>query len=105
MADLLSNIDAIREGLHDLELQGISKLGPLHEGLSEEWITLELPSGFSSRTKVIRPKTSGSDDARRPLIVLFYGGGFAAGTPDSEPIHTPAAWPHEAKSALTRKGN
>jgi acetyl esterase/lipase len=76
--------------LAKFEQEGLRALGPISENLEEYWTTINLPSGFKSKIKVVRPKaaTSTSSRTRHPLIVLFYGGGYAYGSPDQ--VTTPA---------------
>jgi len=78
-----TDIAATRAGLHAFELQGIDLLPPLDPALEEFWTTVELPltPAWPCRCKVVRPRPA-PGAAPRPLVVLFFGGAFAVGTPD-----------------------
>jgi acetyl esterase/lipase len=94
MATNSSNREAEAEGsflqseadnaLAALERDGLEALGPISEDLEEYWTTISLPSGFQSSTKVVRPKSAAfsTSGKKHPLIVLFYGGGYAHGSPN-----------------------
>jgi acetyl esterase/lipase len=71
-----------RKPMEQLENEGVKSLPPLAPNLEEYWTTINLPSGFQSKTKVIRPKSAATSPKSHPLIVLFFGGGFAIGSPN-----------------------
>ena len=69
--------------LDALEEAGVAALGAIPASIEEFWTTLPLADGWSSKTKVVRPKAAASagKGAKHPLIVMFYGGGFFCGSP------------------------
>ncbi|TLS30588.1 hypothetical protein PpBr36_02528 [Pyricularia pennisetigena] len=67
-----------RAALAAWEQAGIAKLPPMSTSITEAWVDITLPSGFVSKTLVIRPSKPGPPG---PLIVLLHGGGFALGSP------------------------
>lgn len=62
----------------DLEAEGVRQLGPLPESLHERVQKVPLSADLSLDVKIIHPMTQSS--APRPMVVLFYGGGFMAGS-------------------------
>ena len=84
------DIEALRAEMKNWETTTVKALGPVPNDIEEFWTTITLPDGWQSKTKVVRPKPSGSssENKARPLIVYFHGGGFARGTP--EQLTTPA---------------
>ncbi|TLD19579.1 hypothetical protein PspLS_09664 [Pyricularia sp. CBS 133598] len=60
------------------EQAGIANLPPMSKSITEAWMDITLPSGFISKTLVIRPSPPSPPG---PLIVLFHGGGFVVGSP------------------------
>jgi acetyl esterase/lipase len=68
----------IRRMQEAFEEAGLKRLEPLSSGLVEKVVSIEVSSDFHTQVKLIHP-TKGSS-APRPLIVLFYGGGFRAGS-------------------------
>ncbi|KAJ8133533.1 hypothetical protein O1611_g89 [Lasiodiplodia mahajangana] len=68
----------------EIEDIGVDSLGSLSSSLEEYWTTIVLPDGWHSKTKVIRPKPSSHGSQHpRPLIVMYHGGGFSIGSPQS----------------------
>lgn len=67
---------------------GLSLLPPLSPSLIEKYVTVQLAPTDSAKIKVIHPSSHPSTP--RPLIVLFFGGGFKAGSIDqlTEPGRT-----------------
>lgn len=78
--------------------KAIAAMGRASDEIQEYWTTIITDDGFESKTLVIRPKPTalaspsshaannmprenGNPLPRRPLVVLFHGGGFALGTP------------------------
>jgi acetyl esterase/lipase len=59
---------------------GVAKLPPLSDALEEFDIQVPVRDGWQSRTKIVRPKTQ--IQARRPLIIHFFGGGMMVGEPE-----------------------
>ncbi|KAF2167205.1 hypothetical protein M409DRAFT_22634 [Zasmidium cellare ATCC 36951] len=67
-----------RHGLEDLEKSLVKALGPLSSNIDEFYKTITLPSSHKAELKVWRSKSTPAAD--RPLILMFHGGGFAAGS-------------------------
>jgi acetyl esterase/lipase len=74
----MDEIKARREGMDAMIDMAVASFNPLSAELEEFWIDIPTPSGWKSRTKIVRPKTPSSSS---PLIVLFFGGGFMLGNP------------------------
>ncbi|KLU90253.1 hypothetical protein MAPG_09217, partial [Magnaporthiopsis poae ATCC 64411] len=92
------DLEARRAKILVWQEEAIAAMGTVSDEIQEYWTTIITDDGFESKTLVIRPKPSArvspsghtanniprEDDnpmPRRPLIVLFHGGGFALGTP------------------------
>lgn len=75
----MSSVEELRDGLMHWEERLVQGLGPLESGLEEFYDTVPLPDGYKAPIKVVRPKDQQST-SHRPLIVLFHGGGFMAGS-------------------------
>lgn len=56
----------------------VDKLGPPGERIEESYHDIPLSDGHSIQAKVWRPK--GETNEPRPVILLFHGGGFVAGS-------------------------
>ena len=56
----------------------VDKLGPVNERIKESYHNIPLPDGHNIRAKVWCRKDEPS--APRPVILLFHGGGFGAGS-------------------------
>lgn len=82
----------VRRMQADLEAAGVQQLAPLSSNLTEKRITVKLSCGIETKIKLIHPVSSSSKP--RPLFVLFYGGGFRAGSCDmlTEPGRTYASY-------------
>ena len=71
------DIDTLRQMMHQSEQSLVSALGPPPDNLEELYSEVPLPDGHKVKSKIWRPK---SQNSSRPLIILFHGGGFAAGS-------------------------
>ncbi|EHA51777.1 hypothetical protein MGG_15215 [Pyricularia oryzae 70-15] len=71
-------LDQTRLTIAGWEQAGIAALAPISKSITETWVDITLPSGFISKTLVIRPAQPSPPG---PLIVLFHGGGFMGGSP------------------------
>jgi acetyl esterase/lipase len=76
----LNDVDPleIRRMQDEFEAVGLKQLKPLSSELVEKVISINVSSDFRTQVKLIHPAKPSS--AARPLIVLFYGGGFRAGS-------------------------
>jgi len=73
----------IRREMTLREKAAVMLLGKPPLGVAEKNVTITLPDGFASRTKLVWPTaTSVSRDGKCPLVVLFHGGGLTFGTPE-----------------------
>lgn len=92
--DVKTAVHARRQELANLEQLANSKLPPIPNSIEQFWVNIALSDGWESPTLVVRPKplrgTSYLESPRistsktcqkRPLIIHFYGGGFACGSP------------------------
>jgi acetyl esterase len=66
-----------RKVMDDMIDAYIATFGPLSPNLEEFWIEVPTSRGWKSKTKIIRPKNATS----APLVVMFHGGGWQAGSP------------------------
>ena len=64
--------------LEATERELVAQLPSRSECLSEEYFHIPLSDGTTARAKIWRQK--GSPTSARPLILLFHGGGFHAGS-------------------------
>lgn len=71
-------LDQTRLTIAGWEQAGIAALAPISKSITETWVDITLPSGFISKTLVIRPSQPSPPG---PLVVLFHGGGFMGGSP------------------------
>lgn len=92
--DVNTTVHARRKELADLEQLANSKLPPISDSIEQFWVDIALSDGWQSSTLVVRPKpqkgasyldspriTTSKTCQKRPLIIHFYGGGFACGSP------------------------
>lgn len=89
----ITDINTQRRNFRDFENLANSRLPPLPEALEEYWTEITLTDSWSSRTLVVRPKPvvidsfaqypriTTSRTPKRPLMILFHGGGFITGSP------------------------
>jgi acetyl esterase/lipase len=70
-----------RDKMHEITQAALAQLPPLSDDLEEYVIYIPVQDGWHSRTKIVRPKAH--VDAKRPLIVHFYGGGMLVGEPET----------------------
>jgi len=75
---LPSELLSQREGMRAWEQSLVSAL-PLDKRVEEFYDQFCLPDGHSMKVKIFRRKESSSPEGR-PLIILFHGGGFFAGS-------------------------
>jgi acetyl esterase/lipase len=73
-------IEQRRAAMHEVTQAGIAKLPPLPESLEEFDINIPVSDGWISRTKIVRPRSH--VEAKRPLIVHFFGGAMMVGEPE-----------------------
>lgn len=77
----------MRDQLNDA-VKAALRTRPLDSSLEEYEIDVPMSDGWNHRAIVVRPKTSSQSrltpttNSGRPLIVLFHGGGFCAGSVD-----------------------
>ncbi|KAK2599042.1 hypothetical protein QQS21_005509 [Conoideocrella luteorostrata] len=83
----MSIVEKLRDGLKYWEPRLVQGMGPPENGLDEFYVSVPLPDGYKAPIKVVRPKDNQST-SQRPLIVLFHGGGFMAGS--AEMVTRPA---------------
>jgi acetyl esterase/lipase len=69
-----------RAGMRKLIETSLVALPPIHDSIEEFEIKIPVRDGWQSHTKIVRPKAH--IQAKRPLIVSFFGGGFMVGDPD-----------------------
>jgi acetyl esterase/lipase len=71
--------------LTKIEDAAVSALPPADPSIEELSLDIALQSGFTSHVLIARPKptTTTTTTKKYPLIVLFHGGGFLAGSPRS----------------------
>lgn len=82
------DIDKLRNEVSKWEKDLVRKLGPLAINLEEFYDKVPLPDGHENPLKIVRPKSN--PETGCPLIVLFHGGGFGAGSVEqpSRPART-----------------
>lgn len=68
----------MRAGLEGVEMFLVDSLGPLHSSLEEYTISIPARDGHINKATVVRRKAKPAQ--ARPLIVLFHGGAFSAGS-------------------------
>ena len=80
MEDSNGGIDVpmLREVMEQSEKSHVEELGPPDDQLEESYYDITLPDSHQIKSKVFRRKNTSS--SARPLILLFHGGGFAAGS-------------------------
>jgi len=73
---------AVRHDAHLREQAALQAIGPAGADVSETYQEIPMRDGTSSKMKLIRPHSpsSSSPEQKRPLIVLFFGGGFVTGS-------------------------
>ncbi|KAJ9132454.1 hypothetical protein NKR23_g11214 [Pleurostoma richardsiae] len=97
--DLFTGAEKLGKMFAALEQQGVAALGPVADTLEEYYVKvpLTLPGTdekWESSMKVIKPRAfspskvgkwdaSSGEQRSHPLIVLFHGGGFTHGSPES----------------------
>lgn len=72
------NPHEMRSGLEGVETFLVDCLPPLHSSLEEYQISIPARDGATNKATVVRPKSKSTKG--RPLIVLFHGGAFTAGS-------------------------
>ncbi|OQV06096.1 hypothetical protein CLAIMM_10724 [Cladophialophora immunda] len=77
-----TTMQALREDVKNRTLQAIGALGPPPPSVKQSDITYKTTDGTELRARLYQP-TSPSDEGS-PLIVMFHGGGFCLGIPESE---------------------
>ena len=75
----IDNVTGPRQTLEQIEAALFSSLGPLPSQLESSSINLPMRDGHLNPLKIIRPATT-DKDAASPVILLFHGGGFMAGS-------------------------
>ena len=70
----------VRKMMAGWEKMVVEKLGPVDEQIEESYHDIPLPDGHNIQAKVWRRKDEAS--TLRPVILLFHGGGFVAGSPE-----------------------
>jgi acetyl esterase/lipase len=75
-------MEALREQVKDRTLQAIGALGPPPLSVRQTDISYTTTDGSQLRARLYQP-TSAPDDGS-PLIVMYHGGGFCLGIPESE---------------------
>ncbi|KAF3768121.1 hypothetical protein M406DRAFT_70217 [Cryphonectria parasitica EP155] len=62
--------------------EGLTILGPCPPHLKQDTIKVPLPDGTTSRSIVVWPADTTNDTRKRPLVVVFHGGGWVIGGPE-----------------------
>ena len=71
-----------REAMIKYEENLAKKLGPLPDGMEELHLRVPMRDGHHNEMRVLRPKAlaGSAPSSGSPLVVLFHGGGFQAGS-------------------------